>query len=167
MSGFTRILVPIDFSDTADAALACAKEVAAQFGASIRLVHVFDDPFLKGAFASDVYAPVPDTLREAALQDLQHQLADRFTDSDRTRFGGNADVVIGVTAHAIVDNAREHDADLIVMGTNGRRGLSHTLLGSVAERVVRTADCPVLTVRHPGARQQASAPEALDLAVAS
>jgi nucleotide-binding universal stress UspA family protein len=149
MAGFSRILVPTDFSETADAALTHAKEVAAQFGASIRLVHVFDDPFLNGTFAPDVYAPVPETLREAVLRDLKNRLAERLTSAEKARFGGDADIVTGPTADAILADATEHHVDLIVIGTHGRRGLSHALLGSVAERVVRKAPCPVLTVRHP------------------
>jgi nucleotide-binding universal stress UspA family protein len=149
MAGFTRILVPTDFSETADAALTYAKEIAERFGASIRLVHVFDDPFVNSVFSPDVYAPVPQTLREAVLRDVRSRLAERLTSAEKARFGGDADILTGVTVNAIIDDANVHHVDLIVMGTHGRRGISHAVLGSVAERVVRTAPCPVLTVRHP------------------
>jgi hypothetical protein len=66
---------------------------------------------------------------------------------DAVEFHATADAVIGTPAWAIIEYAEAHDIDLIVMGTHGRGGMSHLLMGSVAERVVRTAPCPVLTVR--------------------
>ncbi len=140
---FTRILVPTDFSDTSDAALTYATSVAAAFGASLHLVHVFEDPFTAGTLASEVYAPIPPEVRKQVLADLQTRLDARLPAG-----GGTTAVLTGTTARAITDYAREQQADLIVMGTHGRGGMAHLLLGSVAERVVRTASCPVMTVRQ-------------------
>ena len=144
----TRILVPTDFSATSDAALDFAKTIAATFGASLHLLHVFEDPFVTGAFAAETYAPLPPATRADLFDDATARLAHRLPPADRTCFHGTTEIVTGISAPAIVDYAREHDIDLIVMGTHGRTGMAHLLIGSVAERVVRTAPCPVLTVHQ-------------------
>jgi nucleotide-binding universal stress UspA family protein len=140
---FTRILVPTDFSETSDAALAYAKALATAFSASLHLVHVFEDPFTAGTLASEVYAPIPPDLRAQVLADLRQRLDERMPQGV-----GTSEILTGITAKVLVDYAREQQVDLIVMGTHGRGGMAHLLLGSVAERVVRTAPCPVLTVRE-------------------
>jgi nucleotide-binding universal stress UspA family protein len=152
MTHISRLVVPTDFSTTSDAALAYAKTVAEQFGASLHLVHAFDDPFTTAAFATEAYAPVPLSLRENLLRDAERRLAERLPLDERTRFNGTVEIVSGIPATAIVNYAGSLGADLIVMGTHGRGGMAHLLLGSVAERVVRTALCPVLTIRE--ARQR-------------
>lgn len=142
-----RILVPTDFSDTSDAALAYAKTLAAQLGASLHLLHVFADPYASAAYAPEVYAPLPAGVREHALRDIEQRMHERMDGTEQERFRGTAAIVTGLTAKQIVQYADNHGIDLIVMGTHGRRGVAHLLLGSVAEHVVRTANCPVLTVR--------------------
>ena len=127
---FTRILVASDFSATSEAAIDCARELALRLGASLHLLHVVDDP--AGA---------------ARRGDAEQGLAARLTPEDRRVLRATTDVLVGPVAPTIVEMASSRDADLIVMGTHGRSGLAHALIGSVAERVVRTADCPVLTVR--------------------
>jgi nucleotide-binding universal stress UspA family protein len=116
-------------------------------------VHVFDDPFVAGGVFSGEYAPVPQEMREEILQDLRRRLADTVATHGHSEL--SPQVLIGPTARTIVESAQNVNADLIVMGTHGRGGLSHLLLGSVAERVVRTAECPVLTVRSHAARAAA------------
>ena len=143
---FTRILVPTDFSEPSDAALDYAKALAEKFGASLHLLHVFEDPFATGAFAAEMYAPVPPDTRDAMIADAKAHLVERVPDTDSARFFATTEVVTGLSARAIVDYAIANDIDLIVMGTHGRGGLAHLFMGSVAERVVRTAPCPVLTV---------------------
>ena len=151
-----RILVPTDFSETADAALAYAKDLAAKLGASLHLVHVFSDPYAVAACAPEVYAPVPAEVRERALEEVRERLFERLDANEEQRFRGSCGVVRGLIAPHIVEYAASQDIDLIVMGTHGRRGVAHLLLGSVAEHVVRTAGCPVLTVRaeHRDADEQ-------------
>jgi universal stress protein A len=146
MTTITRILVPTDFSETADAALAYAKGLAVRLGASVHLMHVFDDIFATSAYAPEVYAPLPDDVRERTLRGIEAQLDERLPVPVRLRLNGTTEIRTGLTATAIVECAKERDIDLIVMGTHGRGGVAHLLLGSVAERVVRVAPCPVLTV---------------------
>lgn len=142
-----RILVPTDFSETADTALAYAKDLATRMGASLHLLHVYTDPYAVAAYAPEVYAPVPADLRERAREEVRERLHERLDANEEQRFRGSCGVVRGLVAPQIVDYAANQDIDLIVMGTHGRRGVAHLLLGSVAEHVVRTAGCPVLTVR--------------------
>jgi nucleotide-binding universal stress UspA family protein len=147
MTGITRILVPTDFSATSDAALTYAKRLAERFDASLHLVHAFEDPFTTAAFAAEAYTTLPLALREQLVLDAEARLTDRLSTDERIRFNGTAEIVTGTPSAAIVDYARTLGIDLIVMGTHGRGGMAHVLLGSVAERVVRTAHCPVLTLR--------------------
>ena len=150
MAPVTKILVPTDFSATADAALDYAKVLAGQLGASLHLLHVFSDPYAVAAHAPDVYATLPPTLRAQALEEARECLRQRLPADEEERFRGTCDIVSGLTAKQIVEYSGENGIDLIVMGTHGRRGVAHLLLGSVAEHVVRIAACPVLTVRDPG-----------------
>jgi len=144
----TRILVPTDFSETADAALEYAKTLATDLGASLHLLHVFQDPDLIMPFANEAYAPPPPDIRVRELAAARTSLLKRMSPEDEDRFAGTHAIVEGLTAKEIVNYAEQYAIDLIVMGTHGRRGVAHLLLGSVAEHVVRTARCPVLTVCH-------------------
>lgn len=154
----TRILVATDFSAASGAALEFAKTLASRFGASLHLLHVLEDPYITGAFAADIYAPPPPGLRESWLHSAETTMATLLTDADKTAFDYTTDVAFGPIAHTIVERASQIGADLIVMGTHGRGGVAHLLMGSVAERVVRTAGCPVLTTRgFAVAREQKTA----------
>ena len=141
-----RVLVPTDFSPESDAALALAKTIAAGYGASLLLLHVFEE--IGGVFAGDAYAPLPPETRAALLKDARARLTHRLSPEERTRFRATADVIVGASAPKIIDYASQQHVDLIVMGTHGRTGMAHLLMGSIAERVVRLAPCPVLTVHH-------------------
>jgi nucleotide-binding universal stress UspA family protein len=149
MARITRILVPTDFSETSDAALRYARMLAETFGASLHLVHAFEDPYAAGALTPEVYGTIPQELRDSALRLATTNLEQRLPATDRSR--GTTAVVMGAPAAAIVKYATENGIDLIVMDTHGRGGVAHLLLGSVAEKVVRTAACPVLSVREPAA----------------
>ena len=153
MTRITRILVPTDFSATADAALEYAYVLAEQFGASIELLHVLDDPFVADGMAAEAYISEAPALRSAMLHDAQEKLRHRAIREERRGTPVETEVLFGHGARTIAEYAAERGADLIVMGTHGRTGFAHLLLGSVAERLVRTAPCPVLTVRHPEARK--------------
>lgn len=145
---FTRILVPTDFSPPSDAAMEYARLLAVKFDASLHLLHVIDDPASATAFVADSYAPPTEDMRESMLRETRQRLERQLSDADRHRFHVSTDTLIGAPAVVIVDYAYATGANLIVMGTHGRSGLAHLLMGSVAEHVVRTARCPVLTVRQ-------------------
>jgi nucleotide-binding universal stress UspA family protein len=149
MTTIKRILVPIDFSSASDDALAYAKTLAGRFGASLHLVHAFEDPFTIAAFASEMYSTLPLSLRDEMLRDAERRLSERLPEDQKTLFNGTTQILTGLPAKTIVDYSATLGADLIVMGTHGRSGMAHLLLGSVAERVVRLAAAPVLTIRQP------------------
>ena len=151
---FNRILVPTDFSPPSDAALEYARAIAKRFGATLHVLHILDDPY-RTAFASEVYVPELEGLRDELLADAVARLKDRLQASDVRELRATTAAVIGMPSSSIVDYAGLHDIDLIIMGTHGRGGMSHLLMGSVAERVVRTAPCPVLTVRETPATAKA------------
>lgn len=151
MTRITRILVPTDFSATADAALDYAYVLAEQFGASLELLHVLDDPFVVDGMAAEAYISEAPALRSAMLQEARNRLRHRA--APRQGIAIETEVLFGHGARTIAEYAAERGVDLIVMGTHGRTGFAHLLLGSVAERLVRTAPCPVLTVRHAEARK--------------
>jgi len=154
----TTILVPTDFSEPSDAALDYAATLAAKVGASLHLLHVFEDPYVTGgAFAAEMYAPIGPDLRESLYQEAKARLAGRLVKIGGARFNATAEVYSGPTAKAIAEYAKKNGVDLIVMATHGRGGMAHLLLGSVAERVVRTAPCPVLTIRTAAALEPATA----------
>ncbi len=153
MPRIARMVVPTDFSAPADAAFDYARDLARQFGASIDLVHVFDDPFTSGAFLGDGTVVMPVELRQALETRAREQLDTRHAAHAATLPGSSTAFLLGAPAKCIVERAREDKADLIVMGTHGRTGLGHLFLGSVAERVVRTATCPVLTTRQSTGEQ--------------
>ena len=153
---FKRILVPIDFSPPSDAALEYARSVAGRYGASLQLLHVAEDPY-RAFYSAEVFVPEIEGLREEILSDTEKRLKDCLRPADVTDFSATADSIIGTPAGSIVEYAGGHDIDLIVMGTHGRGGMSHLLMGSVAERVVRTAACPVLTVREAPKKMAAAA----------
>ncbi len=145
---FSRILVPTDLSEPSDAALAYAKRLAQSFQASLHVLHVVEDSMMPTTKA-DGLEEVPVGLTAWLEEGAARALAERFDAAEQSRYGGGVEIRTGtLAAKAIVDVANELHADLIVMGTHGRRGLAHLLLGSVAEQVVRTAACPVLTVRR-------------------
>ncbi len=138
----SRILVPMDFSPTSDEALAYARTLAQRVGASLLLVHVLEDPLLVHGLVPEAYITSAPALKTALLTEARAQL------SERAHTGDVWDVVFGHGVSAIVDYATNRDVDLIVMGTHGRTGMAHLIIGSVAEGVVRTASCPVLTLKQ-------------------
>lgn len=142
---FTHILVPSDFSPASDAALACAKDVAIKFNARLSLLHVVTDPKATGFWTPEVYVPSSPETQERFLREARELLESALTANEKTRFSAHIEARIGAAASGIRDFAREQNVDLIVMGTHGRTGLAHLLLGSVAERVLRSSPCPVLT----------------------
>jgi len=139
-----KILCPLDFSEYAEHALLYAKAFARAHGAELLLLHVIETPV--AYMAPDVVLPAEtlESQRVACTEKLTAMAAavrDEHAATTWLLVDGNPLVLI-------VETAASHNVDLIVMGTHGRTGLAHVLLGSVAETVVRRAPCPVLTVKH-------------------
>lgn len=147
MKMFTRIVVPTDFSESAGLALTTAAALARQFDASLHLVHVLEDPLAPGMWASEVYTAQIPGLRVSLVQGAERELRKCLTTFSVADVKATTEVRVGSPASTIVDFAVEQHADLIVMGTHGRGGIAHLLMGSVAERVIRTALCPVLITK--------------------
>jgi nucleotide-binding universal stress UspA family protein len=140
-----HILIAHDFGETAEQALAFGLGLAEKLGARVTLVHVYELPTFGFPDGPAMSAQMAGQIERAARTAL---------DAVAMRVGGPEKGVVGVLRQGaawseIVALAGELKADLIVMGTHGRRGLSRMLLGSVAEKVVRSAPCPVLTVHGP------------------
>lgn len=147
-----RILVPVDFSADSLNALAYARDFAKPFGAELVLLYVVEPIYY--ATPADMYATSPnmamllDEQRRAGSQQLARLSAALAKKGQRHRTVQKT----GSAAQVIVDTAKSASADMVIMGTHGRTGLAHMFMGSVAEKVVRTAGCPVLTVRHGAAK---------------
>lgn len=144
MTTFRRILCPTDFSPTAGRAVDYAIDLARTFGAELILLHVIPD----------MNYPLRSFGMASALPHLREELHQRANDAlqeAKAKAGAGVSartMLADGDAHAqIVACARQNGADLIVIGTHGHTGLKHALLGSTAERVVRTAECAVMTVR--------------------
>lgn len=143
-----RILIPTDFSKYSQSALIYAAAFAEKFAAELYLLHVVQDLAL---FIPDMVtvtpplAPSVDQLTAAARDAFERIIQENHLHG----FTVHRQVRQGTPFYEIIRFAKETDIDLIVMGTHGHTGLAHVLLGSVTEKVVRKAPCPVLTVRHP------------------
>ena len=139
-----RILVPLDFSESAESILAWAGHLAKEHGSTVMLLHVYHLPVefqqLEGAYLPpDFWASVKAEAEES-LARLEAELGQRGVEVETV-------VCEGYAATVIVEEAKARDVDLIVIGTHGLSGLKHLLLGSIAERVVQKAPCPVLSVK--------------------
>jgi nucleotide-binding universal stress UspA family protein len=149
MIALERILVATDFSAAADAALTYGRALARNFGATLHVLHVAGTVPVAVYGAEAYTVSVPELQRE--IEDgARHELTDLLVDNDARPLPTKPVVIVSdAPALAIVEYAKREKIDLIVTGTHGRGAVAHLLMGSVAERVVRTAPCPVLTVRHP------------------
>lgn len=144
---FKKILVPTDFSMCADIAIGEALDLARTFDAHVTLLHVYQlpVPISEGALMvlTESIRAIEERAR-ASLAAVKTEALRRWRGSQDTI---DARLAIGTPSLRIVEEASKGDYDLIVMGTHGRTGLRHALVGSVTERVVRSASCPVLTIR--------------------
>ena len=138
-----HILAPTDFSEHSKRAVTYAFELAQKVGAKLSLLHVIEVP----AYAIEVALPLEELERDA-----RRELAHQFPEADATHVAATRLVELGVPSQRILETATAEQVDLIVMATRGRTSLGHLVMGSVAERVVRLAPCPVLTIRPPGGR---------------
>jgi nucleotide-binding universal stress UspA family protein len=143
-----HILVPHDFSDTAQNALTYAIELAVKLGARITVLHAYEIPTYGYADGLALTSEIIEDIQRSSEDGLRSVVAT----AKREGLEVNAVLRQGPAWSEIDRVASESKVDLIVMGTHGRQGLSRALLGSVAEKVVRTAPCPVLTVRGFEAR---------------
>jgi len=144
----SRILCPVDFSKSSEHALRYAHGFAETHQAQLILLHVMDYASLDipdFPSAIEFSADTIQQIREVCDKRLQELAARETTGSVPL----DSRLVSGTPAYEIINTAKEEAVDLIVMGTQGRTGLSHVLMGSVAEKVIRKAPCPVLTVKSP------------------
>ena len=164
---FTPILIPVDFSPHAAATLECAADIAERFGSSLIVLQVLPRDFvthttqqrlrqggeaLPDTPATSDSAEVTRAALEAVITDQREQdykALQEFLPPRLARYPVELRVVVGRPFERIVETAVHEQAGLIVMGTHGRTGLSRVAMGSVAERVVRMAPCPVMTVKPP------------------
>ena len=145
-----RILVPLDFSTSSRRALDYAAGMARQFDASLHLVHVCEVPTMMTG-SIDAYAIAYTDWSQRLGEEAEHELV--TIAASVTGCKVTTEVLFGNAARAIVEAAETNAADLIVMGTHGHGAVMHLMMGNVAERVVRTAPCPVMTVREPRERE--------------
>jgi len=162
MVALRNILVATDFSEPSNVAVAYGRDLARNYNARLHVMHVVEDVMLR--YGAEVGMALP-ALQEDLVKGARRELESRITDEDRRQLNAVAVIDTGANiALAICDYAKNNAIDLIVTGTHGRGAVQHFLMGSVAERVVRTAPCPVLTV-HAHERDFI-VPDALTLAAA-
>lgn len=144
MIAIRNILVATDFSEPSGMAMAYGRDLAKTHHARLHVLHAVEDVNLRSSIDGGLLGDLQGQLEASARRDLDALIRDE----DRTAHHAVAVITRGVNpAESIIDYASANSIDLIVTGTHGRGGLQHLLMGSVAERVVRTAPCPVLTVR--------------------
>ncbi len=136
-----RILVATDFSAGSDEALMHAIDLAKATSASVEILYVLEPELEEFPFWPSYYGVHGDVIAH-----INHGLSECAGRVAQAGLTCNTKMIEGVAAPEIVNYARDIHADLVVVGTHGRRGLAHVVLGSVAERVVQHATCPVLTV---------------------
>ena len=142
MIAFKRILVPTDFSETSDAAIRYAVELTRGFNSALHVLHV-----VERNSQYDEGMEFPLGLMEGLQNSARERLNKVLTEEEKAVVRPEVVLRVGNPFLEIIGCAKEHDIDLIVMGTHGRGFVTHMLMGSVAEKVVRKAPCPVLTVR--------------------
>ena len=148
MIKIANVLVATDFGPASESALNYGREFARTFGAKLHVLHVVENPMMwTGPEIVGVdFAQVQADLEAAARKAFERLV----TDEDRSQLGATTVVRTGnAPAFEIASYAKHSAIDVIIMGTHGRGLMGHLLMGSVAEKVVRIAPCPVLTVRHP------------------
>ncbi|WKZ68205.1 MAG: universal stress protein [Melioribacteraceae bacterium] len=147
MANFKKILVPIDFSDYSKRALRYAIDFAKQFNSELSLVSVIE-PMIYPADFSMGQVAIP-----ATDQNLTERVETELETLEKNEIGSELKskriIKTGKPFYEIIETAREEDVDLIIIATHGHTGVEHLLFGSTAEKVVRKAPCPVLTLREP------------------
>ena len=160
MRTIKTILVPTDFSAASAHALEYARDIADKFGASLHVIHVLENPFVAAAY-TEMYTALPadylDNLDKAARTRLEAQL----TPDETARYRAIFITRLGVPAREILDYLSTHgEIDLVVMATAGRGAVGRLVMGSVADKIVRAAPCPVLTIHLHDRSENGAAPRA-------
>ena len=149
MIAIKEILVATDFGPAADNALRYGEALGREFAARLHVVHVVPNVYATSMDGYG-YAAIPPQVQDDIETAAQRHLRERVSEEDRRDLRAKMTLIKHSSpAVAIADYAKQHSIDLIVLGTHGRGAVAHVLLGNVAERVVRIAPCPVLTVRDP------------------
>jgi nucleotide-binding universal stress UspA family protein len=149
MMKIKRLLVPTDFSELASPVIDYAREFTESFSAELHLLHVLESHITTTQFVMGL--TIPERVEESS-QIAKSHLEQMFDVEWARKHSIICETAHGVPYVQIIRYAREHEIDLILMGTHGRTGLPHVFIGSVAERVVQHAPCPVLTI-HPQGHQ--------------
>ena len=148
-----RILVPVDYSSCSRTALGFAAELAQRFGATLDVVHVWDRPSYVTNAVMGSHEPISGrSLITLIEQNAERDLSEFLASTDVPGGAPAGRLLSGDPASAILNDLKESKPDLLVVGTHGRTGLSHVLLGSVAEKLVRLAPVPVVTVPDKAAQ---------------
>ena len=148
MIALKHVLVATDFSEASEAALTYGRHFARTFGAALHVIHVVENVMAR--FAADAYPVLLPDIQKDVEDAGEKRLQGALSSEDFSDLHALPVIRSSVSpAAAIVEYAKDAKIDLVIMGTHGRGAVAHLLMGSVAERVVRTANCPVLTVRHP------------------
>jgi len=146
MISIKNILSPIDYSIFSERALTYAIEFAEKYKAKLYLIRVLDIGIYE---IDDTELYSVNIVEKETIDKLRKRLLRCVNEETKGRISVEAIIVQGVPFSEIIKASKEYKIDLIVLGTHGRTGLSHAIMGSVAEKVVRKAPCPVLTIRHP------------------
>ena len=148
MKPFDKILIAIDFSENSEHAFEYALTLAQQFQAELTILHVINEPVdLRGFYVPHIsFEQLEKEIEEGAQKMMEQFCQTRMGDFTNYQTA----IVTGIPNEEIIRKAADTAASLIVLGTHGRTGLDHIIFGSTAERVVRSAACPVLTIRMPG-----------------
>ena len=146
----TNILVPTDFSPGSQEALRYAFDLAVKLGATIHILHVLENPFAPGAFM-EMYSPPPDDYVAGIERQAEETMRGLLTPDQQKQCPTVMTMRRGIPTAEILERLQEAPTiDLVVMATHGRGSVTRLLMGSVTDRIVRSAPCPVLTMReHP------------------
>lgn len=147
MKPFDKILTAIDFSENSDFAFEYALTLAKQFQAELTIMHVINEPVdLRGFYVPHIsFEQLEKEIEEGA-----EKMMEKFCQARLAGFSNYKTAILtGIPYEEIIKKSEETGSSLIVLGTHGRTGLDHIIFGSTAERVVRSAFCPVLTIRMP------------------
>jgi universal stress protein A len=156
-----NILVPTDFSAGSREAVRYAFDLAVSLGAALHVVHVLENPFAPGAFM-EMYSPPPADYFLDMERQATERLQESLTPEEKARVRAVMTTRLGVPATEILDRLNEDPRiDLVVMATHGRGGVARLVMGSVADKVIRSAPCPVVSIRehpHPKKRGERAMP---------